>query len=185
MEKKSKCCGVNESTFGTCANCGLPFVPSQPNSEECCASCTKGGEREIYSCKKCKCHSPKPEENTYEKISKETERSARLASDKMCGYPLLDTTEEKTYTVDPGTKTFGYTHTSNEWEKWVKVLANSKNPRDTDLLIVKIKVLLDESEQRVRKEMVEQQIDKVKHKFNGYGGVLGFTKQDIINLISK
>lgn len=23
--KKSKCCHVNESRFGTCANCGLPF----------------------------------------------------------------------------------------------------------------------------------------------------------------
>lgn len=27
MKYKSKCCGVNESAFGTCANCGLPFEP--------------------------------------------------------------------------------------------------------------------------------------------------------------
>lgn len=35
-----------------------------------------------------------------------------------------------------------------EWEEWVRTLSRSTNPRDTDLLIVKIKVLLQEKTQR-------------------------------------
>ncbi len=37
----------------------------------------------------------------------------------------------------------------NKWEDWVKVLSNSKNPHDKDLLIVKIKVLLEETSSKV------------------------------------
>ena len=30
----------------------------------------------------------------------------------------------------------------------------------------------------------ERAIDKIKHHFNGYGGSLGFTKNEVINLIN-
>ena len=41
-----------------------------------------------------------------------------------------------------------------EWEKWVRTLSNSTNPRDTDLLIAKIAVLLT-SRDTYWKERVE------------------------------
>ena len=46
---------------------------------------------------------------------------------------------------DEGTHTVCQARLAKEggqWEEWVRVLANSTNPRDTDLLIAKIKVLV-------------------------------------------
>lgn len=33
-EPKSKCCGIGESAFYTCRNCGLPFEPADEKSEK-------------------------------------------------------------------------------------------------------------------------------------------------------
>lgn len=66
------------------------------------------------------------------------------------------------------------------WEKWVKVLANSKNPRDVDLLIVKVKVLLSQTIQETKAKIKMELIQKIKdsHLHLGY-------KNNILELLDK
>jgi len=85
MSKVSKCCKVNESRFGTCANCGLPFkgIEREPFTpleakEEC--KCVYKFDCEIHDicggaeCKGCGEHLDSPEticENCDEELVKD------------------------------------------------------------------------------------------------------------------
>lgn len=48
-----------------------------------------------------------------------------------------------------------------DWKRWVKVLSNSKNPHDTNLLIAKIEVLLSENTRMVSKQNYEKAVRDV------------------------
>lgn len=182
---KSPACGQPLKNHKQCCLCDTVYkprkrFPSQPNSEDGKMMYGHSSGNEVQFS-----HSPKPDENTYEKISKETERSARLASDKMSGYPLPDTTEEKkkhsmlckSRNVDGKFYAGSYegmkepedcdchNNTSNEWvtNEILKILAYQQTitnqginyTGEKDWALNKIKSLLSQSEQRVRKEMVE------------------------------
>ena len=49
----------------------------------------------------------------------------------------------------------GYmTNDRKNWEEWVRTLANSTNPRDTDLLVVKIGLLFKDQKEEVREKIL-------------------------------
>lgn len=54
-----------------------------------------------------------------------------------------------------------------DWEKWVKVLSNSTNPRDKELLVVKIELLLSRTRQEER-EKVEKLSGALMNMYEQY-----------------
>lgn len=46
------------------------------------------------------------------------------------------------------------TNDRKNWEEWVRTLANSTNPRDTDLLVVKIGLLFKDQKEEVREKIL-------------------------------
>lgn len=148
----------------TCYNTCPCHTPSQPNSEErkCehAGGCyRKGIISESFPFGYCR-HSPKPE-------------------------------EEQIFTEEDFIKAEDFTHTSDEWEKEFEEFCSEFN--ESKVFDIKytlksfISSLLSQSEQRVRKEIVEA-IMKIPHAtrdevYNEEEFLL--CRDDIINLISK
>lgn len=122
---------------------------------DCCDKCKwkkNNGIATHFECRdvNCPCHSPAKDltanlyfEEAYVRISSNVET-------------VNVEREGKTYKFTLPAKESTGSVSGEEWEGWARVLGNSTNPRDTDLLVVKIGLERQKEYERGREEAVQE-----------------------------